>query len=83
MFSKKPIFALIDKNTDTYNAIIEAKCGWVVSPEDKIHIIEKFKELVCIQKSELTKLGLNGYNYAKGNFSKEKNLQKLSSIIVD
>lgn len=83
MFSKKPIFALIDKNTDTYNAIIEAKCGWAINPEAKDQIIEKFKELVSIQKSELTTMGLNGYNYAKENFSKTKNLVKLTSIILD
>jgi glycosyltransferase involved in cell wall biosynthesis len=83
MFSKKPIFALIDKHTDTYNAIIDAKCGWVVNPEAKNQIIEKFKELVSMNKSELTRMGLNGYNYAKEHFSKAKNLDRLTSIVLD
>lgn len=83
MFSKKPILALIDKNTDTYNAIIESKCGWVVNPDDKKKIIEKFKDLVNIQQSDLIAKGLNGYNYAKENFSKKKNLDKIISIILD
>jgi glycosyltransferase involved in cell wall biosynthesis len=74
---------LIDRNTDTYNAILEAKCGWVVNPEAKNQIIEKFKELVRIPKSESTRRGLNGYNYAIENFSKTKNLDKLISIIID
>jgi len=82
MFSKKPIFAILDKYTDTYNAVIESNSGWVVSPEDKNEIIDQFKALEHIQKSELLKMGFNGYKYAKENFSKEKNLNKLINIII-
>jgi glycosyltransferase involved in cell wall biosynthesis len=82
MFSKKPIFAILDKGTDTYNAIIESKSGWVVNPEEKGEIIEQFKVLAQIQKSQLLKMGHNGYRYAKENFSKEKNLNSLTNIII-
>jgi glycosyltransferase involved in cell wall biosynthesis len=83
MFSKKPIFALVDDNTDTYNAIMESKCGWVVSPKDKFQIIDKFKEVANKSKSEFTAKGLNGYCYAKEHFSKTEGLKKLTSIILD
>jgi glycosyltransferase involved in cell wall biosynthesis len=83
MFSKKPILALIDKNTDTYNAIIESNCGWVVNPDDKEEIIEQFKALAHIHQSEFIKMGLNGYQYAKENFSKHKNLNILANIISE
>jgi glycosyltransferase involved in cell wall biosynthesis len=83
MFSKKPIFALIDENTDTYNAIIEARCGWVVNPEEKEEIIEQFKVIARIQKSGLLEMGINGCKYAKENFSKEKNLNRLTKIIIN
>lgn len=82
MFSKKPIFAILDKDTDTYNAIIESNSGWVANPEQKEEIKEQFKKLVRIQKTELIKMGLNGYQYAKENFSKEKNLNRLTNIII-
>lgn len=82
MFSKKPILALLDKDTDTYNAIIESNSGWVVNPEEKEEIVEQFKVLARIKKSELLKMGFNGYKYAKENFSKEKNLNRLMNIII-
>lgn len=83
MFSKKPIFALVDINTDTSKAILESNSGWVVRPESKEEIIQHFKMISQIHKSEFLKMGVNAYNYAKENFLKEKNLSKLVSLIFD
>ncbi|MHA8072237.1 glycosyltransferase family 4 protein [Aquirufa ecclesiirivi] len=83
MFSKKPILALLDEDTDTYNAIIKANCGWVVNPDAKSQLIKMFRQLNQVDKLELLNLGLNGFNYALNNFSKTKNLSLLTSTIIN
>lgn len=83
MFSKKPILGIVDVDTDTSKAILESNSGWVVKPESKEEIIQHFKMISQIDKSQFYMMGINAYNYAKGNFLKEKNLSNLVSLIFD
>jgi glycosyltransferase involved in cell wall biosynthesis len=81
MFSKKPVISILDKHSDTYDAIVEAECGWVIEHENFDKLVEKFQSVVHLGKDRLIELGENGYNYASKHFSKHKQLRKLVNII--
>jgi glycosyltransferase involved in cell wall biosynthesis len=81
MFSKKPVISILDKDSDTCDAILEANCGWVIEHENFDELVEKFQSVVHLSKDKLSQLGENGYNYATKHFSRHKQLQKLVNII--
>lgn len=83
MLSRKPILAIVDNDTDTYNSIIESNCGWAVDPSKRADIVKQFQLIMQMDKSELIKMGEDGYCYAKTKFSQEVNLNKLLEIIVN
>lgn len=82
MFSKKPILACVDNDSDTASCIKEADCGWVVEPENTDAIRNKIIECIKIPRSELSELGKNGYEYGIQELSKTKNLQKLYEGVI-
>lgn len=81
MFSAKPIIACVDENSDTATAINEAKCGWVIEPENINRLTELIKKIKTFSPEELSHKGKNGFDYALHNFSKKNNLQKTISVI--
>ncbi len=81
MFSKRPIIASVDLDSDTASAINDADCGWVLAPEDIISLSEMMQKVASTSNEELLKKGENGFSYALGNLSKKKNLNKLIDII--
>lgn len=81
MFSKKPVISILDKHSDTYDAVVAAKCGWVIEHENFDELVEKFQSVVQLGKDMLIELGENGFNYATNHFSKQKQLQQLVNII--
>jgi glycosyltransferase involved in cell wall biosynthesis len=81
MFSGKPILASIDEESDTATSIKQAKCGWVVPPEDIDALSKTMKILVSTPEVEMKNFGRNGFKYAMEKFSKERNLQKMICII--
>lgn len=83
MFSKKPIIACVEEDSDTANAIKHANCGWVVTPEDIVALAETMKTVASISKDDLHSYGRNGFKYALENFSKKHNLRKLVEIITE
>jgi glycosyltransferase involved in cell wall biosynthesis len=83
MFSAKPIISCVDENSDTANAIREANCGWVLSPEDVNSLTQQMKEVVSLPKEILSQKGKSGFDYAIQNFSKKNNLQKIVNIITE
>lgn len=83
LFSKKPIIACVDENSDTALTIKNANCGWIEPPEEGTTLIKTLKTVVSIPKKELENLGINGFNYAIENFSKKRNLEKLVRLILD
>jgi glycosyltransferase involved in cell wall biosynthesis len=81
MFSKKPVIACLDEQSDTALAIKSANCGWILPP-DNINVLAKTMiDVVSLDHSLLIKYGLNGFNYAIKNYSKKNNLEKILTII--
>ncbi len=83
LFSAKPVIACVDDCSDTAAAIREASCGWIVPPENQEELKRLLHFVAGLSKSELQQMGMNGYRYAKMNFSKEKNLKKMIALIND
>jgi glycosyltransferase involved in cell wall biosynthesis len=83
MFSKRPIIACAEEESDIARSIRQAKCGWIVQPEDQHALARAMKDAISGNRRDLRKYGENGYHYALQHFSKEKNLSKLASIILD
>jgi len=81
MFSKKPIIACVDLDSDTARAIKETGCGWILPPEDVTSLSEMMQKVVTLSKQDLKEAGENGFNYAIENLSKKKNLEKVIECI--
>ena len=83
MFSKKPIIASVDTDSDTANYIREAKCGYVIAPEDIDQLSKSMAAMINLTKEERNRLGENGFLFAREKLSKTANLQKIIKIIDD
>ena len=83
MFSKKPIIASVDIDSDSARVINEAHAGWVVEPENIGLLISAMKAASSVEKKELNLKGENGFKYAMNHFSKKKNLKKLVNVILE
>jgi len=83
MFSKKPVIASVDMDSDPAKIIKEAKSGWVIEPENIDMLIDVMREASLNKKSELELKGENGFNYAVLNLSKKNNLKKLVKAILE
>lgn len=83
MFSKKPVLASVDYDSDTAICIRDSNSGWVALPEDICSISEAMKKAFSAASEERAKMGVNGFNYAIENFSKFNNLTKLVNACVE
>jgi glycosyltransferase involved in cell wall biosynthesis len=83
MFSKKPVIACVDKNSDTEIAVREANCGWVVDPENVDELVAIMRMVSTISQDVLHNYGENGFKYSINNYSLKNNLQKLVSVIIE
>ena len=83
MFSKKPIIASVDMDSDSARVINEAKAGWVIEPENIDMLIDAMREASLTKKSELELKGENGFNFAMKNLSKKNNLKQLVKAILE
>lgn len=81
MFSKKPIIASIDKDSDTANIISISKAGWIIEPENKQQLTNKMREAFFSDSLDLKIKGENGFNYAIKNLSKKNNLIRVIDLI--
>ena len=81
MFSAKPIIGSMDADSDTANAIHEAKCGVIVEPENKVVLAQTLKELKEKDSKILDEMGSNGQMYALEHFSKSSNLRNLTQVV--
>ena len=82
MFSKKPIVASVDMDSDSARTINEAKAGWVIEPENSDMLMDAMREAYLTEKSELELKGKNGFNFAMENLSKKNNLNQIIDIIL-
>lgn len=83
MFSKKPILASIDLDSDTARLINEADCGWVLPPENILSLSEMMQKVASASNDELLKKGESGFSYAIKNLSKKSNLAKVVNCITE
>lgn len=82
LYSKKPVIACVDQHSDSAKAIEQARCGWVVPPEEMGELVSVFRLVADLKKAELEGKGMNGYHYATNNFSKKHNLKKIVEMIL-
>jgi glycosyltransferase involved in cell wall biosynthesis len=83
LFSAKPVIACVEENSDTADTIKQARCGWVVQPENAGLLSETMIKVTELSKIYLQQLGMNGFQYAVKNFSKNNNLMKFVNLIQD
>lgn len=83
MFSKKPVIASVDYDSDTAEAVRNSGCGWVITPESVNELSNLMQKVVSEEQNELKVKGNNGFNYAKKHYSKVTNLSILKSIIEE
>lgn len=83
MFSKKPIIACVETNSDIANAILIAQCGWVTPPDNRKNLIQTMKMVSVLPKEELKQKGDKGFEFAITNFSRKTNLKKLINIFSE
>ncbi|MFS8083537.1 MAG: glycosyltransferase family 4 protein [Ginsengibacter sp.] len=81
MFSSRPVIACVEEDSDVADIINDAKCGFVVEPENVESLTVAMQQVYNMEKSKLEKLGMNGREYALLNLSKKTNLQKVVSVI--
>jgi len=81
MFSKKPIIACVDSDSDTADSIHKSGCGWVIEPENKAQLVALFKTMNEDDQESRAIKGTNGFNFAIEKFSKKLNLRKIISIV--
>lgn len=79
MSAARPIIAVL--NGEGGEVIKEAKCGWHIPAGDAEGLAKLAVELSATGKEVLKEKGLNGFNYYKEHFIKEKCLKKLEEIM--
>lgn len=83
MFSKKPVLASVDAESDTAMCIRDNHAGWVALPEDAESVANAMKEAYSLSDEELHRIGENGFEFAIDNLSRTRNLQKLYKACVE
>ena len=83
MLTGRPIIASVDMDSDCANIIQEAGCGLVVEPENDEALAKAITILSEEKRERLLEMGVAAYNYALENLSKQKNLNKLSNVILN
>ena len=82
LFSKRPVLACVEHGSDVELSIRNADCGWVVEPENKEELIERFKSIAQIPRRILDEKGENGYEYCQKFLTRKVNLEKLVNTII-
>lgn len=83
MFSAKPIIGCMDADSDTAKAIMESGGGWLIEPENAPKLADTMKRVVGMSEDLLKTMGNNAQEYGLEHFSKKKNLDKLTKVIMD
>lgn len=83
LLAGRPVLAQALPGTDTARVIEEARCGWVVPPDDSAALTTKLAEICRLEKTSLDDIGARGREYALAHFTKEANLPKVVKIIRD
>jgi glycosyltransferase involved in cell wall biosynthesis len=81
LFSAKPVIACVEQESDVADILMSANCGFVVEPENTALLAEEMKNVFEKTPTELLQMGASGRKYAEEYLSKQKNLEKVVSII--
>tara|TARA_B100000963_G_scaffold361806_1_gene399823 strand:+ start:30832 stop:32049 length:1218 start_codon:yes stop_codon:yes gene_type:complete len=79
--SSKPIIAVL--NGEGKRVIDESMSGIVVEPENVEGLTAAFNKMSQLDKIEIDKMGINGFNYAQKHFKKETTLELLNTWMED
>jgi hypothetical protein len=82
MFSRKPILACVDADSDTADSIQKSGCGWVIEPENKEQLINSFRSILMESRELREEKGEKGFDYAMIKFSKKNNLRTITDLII-
>jgi len=80
MAAAKPIVAFLNKESDGFNLIEKATCGYAAC-SDNIEEGEKIVRKIFEERGKIDELGENGFKYAKENLSLEGAVEKFCEII--
>ena len=81
MLAGKPILAAVDEDGDAARCNREAKCGWIVQPDNAQSLAEGFLAVHALDRSALAKVGNAGAAHGAAQFSKATGLARMSDVI--
>lgn len=82
MYSKKPIIACVDEESDSAVTVRDSGCGWIVEPENVPALSDAMKIAFLSAEDELKAKGRNGFEFAMMYFSRAVNLKAITGIIA-
>ncbi len=82
LYSKKPVLAFVEKESDVADCISQSGCGWIVDPKDEEGLTESFLNIPSNSTESLITMGINGYEFGHKYLTKKINLDKMCSIIL-
>ena len=80
MASSLPIISFLHENSDGHKLIKDSNCGYTMVPNNTEES-ENLLRFVYDNRSDLKRLGINGYNFCKLNFSRDVILLKYKNIL--
>jgi len=80
MASSLPIISFLHENSDGHKLIKDSNCGYTMVPINTEES-EKLLRFVYDNRSNLNRLGVNGYNFCKLHFSRDVILLKYKNIL--
>lgn len=82
LFSRKPVLACVEQDSDVADIIKGGECGWIASPSDKNDVAAIMNEITKTPKEQLRQMGEKGYRFSQLYLTKEVNLKKLADIVT-
>lgn len=80
MAAGKPIVAFLNKESDGFSVLNEAKCGYAAKSDD-LEEAEKITRKIYEERNKLKEMGENGFKYAFKNLTVEAVVEKLERLI--
>lgn len=83
LLSGRPVLAMVLGNSDTAKLIIQAKAGWVISPDDPAGTAAALKVIAASPPEDLRAAGARGLDYALCHLTREANLPKMIQLLIE
>jgi glycosyltransferase involved in cell wall biosynthesis len=78
MLAQRPVLYAIDSGN---KPVDEANCGWTVEAADALQIATAIQEAAKTDKSEMDRLGMNGYRFVMQHHTYAHLAQRLVGFI--